>query len=58
MVERHGPLHVVLALLVAVIWGLAFVATRIALDVVSPPSSPRCAFSSRLSPPCGWPGRP
>ena len=29
--------HVVLALLVAVIWGLAFVATRIALDVVSPP---------------------
>jgi len=30
-------LHVVLALLVAVIWGLAFVATRIALDVVSPP---------------------
>lgn len=30
-------LHVVLALLVAVIWGLAFVATRIALDAVSPP---------------------
>ena len=29
--------HVVLALTVAVIWGLAFVATRIALDVVSPP---------------------
>jgi O-acetylserine/cysteine efflux transporter len=29
--------HVVLALLVAVIWGLAFVATRIALDAVSPP---------------------
>jgi O-acetylserine/cysteine efflux transporter len=29
--------HVVLALLVAVIWGLAFVATRVALDVVSPP---------------------
>jgi O-acetylserine/cysteine efflux transporter len=32
-----APFHVVLALLVAVIWGLAFVATRIALDVVSPP---------------------
>lgn len=29
--------HVTLALAVAVIWGLAFVATRIALDVVSPP---------------------
>jgi O-acetylserine/cysteine efflux transporter len=32
-----APVHVVLALAVAVIWGLAFVATRIALDVVSPP---------------------
>ena len=32
-----APFHVVLALLVAVIWGLAFVATRIALDIVSPP---------------------
>jgi O-acetylserine/cysteine efflux transporter len=30
--------HVILALLVALIWGLAFVATRIALDVVSPPA--------------------
>ena len=29
--------HVLLALAVAVIWGLAFVATRMALDVVSPP---------------------
>ena len=32
-----AAVHVVLALAVAVIWGLAFVATRIALDVVSPP---------------------
>jgi O-acetylserine/cysteine efflux transporter len=29
--------HVLLALAVAVMWGLAFVATRMALDVVSPP---------------------
>jgi len=29
--------HVLLALAVAVMWGLAFVATRVALDVVSPP---------------------
>lgn len=29
--------HVLLALAVAVIWGLAFVATRMALDAVSPP---------------------
>jgi len=30
------PAHVALALLVTVIWGLAFVATRVALDDVSP----------------------
>jgi len=32
------PVHLVLALLVAVIWGLAFVATRLALDDFSPPT--------------------
>lgn len=37
MVERVPPVHVALALLVTVIWGLAFVATRLALDAVSPP---------------------
>jgi O-acetylserine/cysteine efflux transporter len=31
------PFHVVLTLLVVVIWGLAFVATRLALDDFSPP---------------------
>lgn len=32
------PVHLVLATLVAVIWGLAFVATRLALDDFSPPA--------------------
>jgi O-acetylserine/cysteine efflux transporter len=36
IVERVPPAHVALALLVTVIWGLAFVATRVALDDVSP----------------------
>jgi O-acetylserine/cysteine efflux transporter len=31
------PRHIVLAMLVAAIWGLAYVATRIALDDFSPP---------------------
>jgi O-acetylserine/cysteine efflux transporter len=31
-----GPAHVALAVLVAVLWGLAFVATRVALDTFSP----------------------
>jgi O-acetylserine/cysteine efflux transporter len=31
------PLHITLAMLVAAIWGLAYVATRIALDSFSPP---------------------
>ncbi len=31
------PAHLALALLVVVIWGLAFVATRLALDTISPP---------------------
>ena len=37
MVERVPPAHVALALLVTVIWGVAFVATRLALDDFSPP---------------------
>ena len=37
MVERVPPGHVALALLVTVIWGVAFVATRLALDDFSPP---------------------
>jgi len=32
-----APAHLALVLLVVVIWGLAFVATRLALDVFSPP---------------------
>jgi O-acetylserine/cysteine efflux transporter len=37
MVERVPLAHVALALLVTVIWGVAFVATRLALDDFSPP---------------------
>ena len=36
MVERVPTAHVALALLVTVIWGVAFVATRLALDDFSP----------------------
>ena len=36
MVEPVPPAHVALALLVTVIWGVAFVATRLALDAFSP----------------------
>jgi len=56
-----APFHVVLALLVAVIWGLAFVATRIALDVVSPPQLTALRFLVAAvpalwlaRPPVGW----
>jgi len=38
MVERVPLAHVALALLVTVIWGVAFVATRLALDAFSPPA--------------------
>lgn len=38
MVERVPLAHVALALLVTVIWGVAFVATRLALDTFSPPA--------------------
>lgn len=38
MVERVPLAHVALALLVTVIWGVAFVATRLALDDFSPPA--------------------
>lgn len=37
MVEPVPPVHVALALVVALLWGVAFVATRLALDEVSPP---------------------
>jgi len=36
MVERVPLAHVALALLVTIIWGVAFVATRLALDDFSP----------------------
>src|SRR5262245_2257703 len=55
-------LHVVLALTVSVIWGLAFVATRIALDVVSPPQLTALRFLIAAvpalwltRPPIAWP---
>src|SRR5438309_4273121 len=35
--QALSPLHVALALLVVVIWGLAFVATKIGLESLSPP---------------------
>ena len=38
MVERVPLAHLALALLVTVIWGVAFVATRLALDDFSPPA--------------------
>jgi O-acetylserine/cysteine efflux transporter len=38
MVERVPLAHLTLALLVTVIWGVAFVATRLALDDFSPPA--------------------
>ena len=37
---------VVLAVLVAVIWGLAFVATRVGLDAFSPPQLVALRFAS------------
>jgi O-acetylserine/cysteine efflux transporter len=37
MLAPMRPAHALLAVLVAVIWGLAFVATRIGLDAFSPP---------------------
>jgi len=39
------PRHVVLAVLVAVIWGVSFVATRIGLDAFSPPQLVTLRFS-------------
>jgi O-acetylserine/cysteine efflux transporter len=55
------PRHVGLALLVVVIWGLAFVATRIALDDFSPPELTALRFLLAAipvlvlpRPPLGW----
>src|SRR5262249_28607389 len=57
-----SPLHVALALLVAVIWGLAFVATRIGLDSFSPPQLTALRFLIAAvpafvlpRPPLAWP---
>src|SRR5262245_6620139 len=55
------PLDVLRAVLVAVIWGLAFVATRIGLDEVSPPELTALRFALaavpvvfRPRPPVSW----
>jgi O-acetylserine/cysteine efflux transporter len=62
MVGRVPPAHLALALLVTVIWGLAFVATRLALDDVSPPLLTALRFLVAAlpaallpRPPIGWP---
>lgn len=44
------PRHIVLATLVAVIWGLAYVATRIALDDFSPPQLTAVRFLIACAP--------
>lgn len=61
MVGRVPPAHLALALLVTVIWGLAFVATRLALDDLSPPllTALRFVVAALLAallprPPIGW----
>ena len=46
------PLDVLRAVLVAVIWGLAFVATRIGLDEVSPPELTALRFALAASRRC------
>jgi len=47
------PANVFLAVLVAVIWGLAFVASRIALDEFSPELMTTLRFSSAVIVVCG-----
>ena len=51
------PAHVLLTLLVVVIWGVAFVATRIALDVFSPPQLTALRFLIAAAP-AVWLARP
>ena len=51
------PVHVLLTLLVVVIWGLGFVATRIALDVFSPPQLTALRFLVAGAP-AVWLARP
>lgn len=51
------PVHVLLTLLVVVIWGVAFVATRIALDVFSPPQLTALRFLMAAVP-AVWLARP
>ena len=57
MVERVPLAHVALALLVTVIWGVAFVATRIALDDFSPPALTALRFLVAAVPALPLPGR-
>ncbi|HUO63664.1 MAG TPA: EamA family transporter, partial [Terriglobales bacterium] len=51
------PAHVLLTMLVVVIWGVAFVATRIALDVFSAPQLTALRFLIAAAP-AVWLARP
>ena len=54
MVERVPLAHVALALLVTIIWGVAFVATRLALDDFSPAALTALRFLVAARPLSTW----
>jgi O-acetylserine/cysteine efflux transporter len=53
-----APLHLALVLLVVVLWGLTFVATRVALDDFSPPQLTALRFLIAAAPAASCRARP